>query len=44
MTEGVLPNSSEANSTKGRKQKQDSTWRKLTLNRISKSVENTESR
>ena len=44
MTEGILPNSSEANSTKGRKQKQDYTSYKLTLNRISKSVESIESR
>ena len=38
MTAGILPNSSDTNTTKGRKQKQDSTSYKLTLNRISKMV------
>jgi hypothetical protein len=42
MTAGFCRNSSDANSTKGRKQKQDYTSYKLTLNRISKSVESIE--
>jgi hypothetical protein len=39
---GIPGTQDEANSTKGRKQKQDYTSYKLTLNRISKSVESIE--
>jgi hypothetical protein len=42
MTTGIPGTQDDANSTKGRKQKQDYTSYKLTLNRISKSVESIE--
>jgi hypothetical protein len=42
MTAGIPGTQDSANSTKGRKQKQDYTSYKLTLNRISKSVESIE--
>jgi hypothetical protein len=42
MTAGILGTQDDANTTKDRKQKQDYTYDKLTLNRISKPVESIE--